>query len=377
MIQKSENLSVHVCFVVPAAYTIFNKKASKQAGGSEMQAYLYSTGLAQDPKLKVSCLVADYSQNQEEIIENVLLVKSFSYSKNKIFGFVQLYKTLRTINPDVCLFRSPSIGVFIGIFIAKKLLHKKVIYMIAHDIESAFKTRSKIGFFTAFLMFFGYKMADAIVAQTYNQKNAFESNLKIPVPTVIRNIVQFVESPKQKERSNILWVGRCDAIKQPEIFLQLAEKYNGLQFTMICPISRDEILWKRISEKAGQIPNLKFMGYVNPTEILQYYSQSKLYVSTAFLEGFSNSMTEALSCGCPVLTLNHNPDNILEDFNVGKSANGKLSQFFSLFHEMISNENTLKQMSANGPLCVKTFHNKEESLRQIKNLIFEQLNNKT
>ncbi|MCF6366605.1 MAG: glycosyltransferase [Bacteroidales bacterium] len=365
-----------ICFVIPRAYYLFNPEAAgikDKIGGAQKQTYILSTKLTEDKNFDVHFLVADFGQPEYEEIKNVKLHKSFNFSNNIFKRTKNLLKKLKKINAEIYIFRSADIGVAFAVFYVKIFLKKKTLYMIAADAETT-KERQKYhnGLLTAFAMKKVYKKADIITAQTQQQSNTFEKDRKRKPNAVIKNIYSVENNTqiKQTEKKTILWVGRLTKIKNPEIFLDLAKKFPNEQFVMVAPGVIDHIDYgNKIQKEAKQIKNLEHINFVSPTEISKYYQKAKIYVLTSDLEGFSNTMAEAMINECPILSYNVNPDEILNKYKSGFCAGKNLEMFYSYFEKLNANSDLRKQYGKNGAEYIKINHQKNIIIEEFKMLL--------
>ncbi len=375
---KDKSLSIHkkkLCFVVPRAYYLFNPKAqavNDKVGGAQKQTFLLSSELAKDPSFDVHFCVADFGQENFEIIRNVKLWKAFSFNEPIIKRTLKFLKTLKRINADYYIFRSPDIGVAFAVFYIKNVLKKKIIYMIAGDMETSHKRLSRFtSARTAFFMKYVYQKADQITAQTLQQAGQFKEFRKRTPDRIIKNIYP-VMNPEIDilKKNEILWVGRLDKVKKPELFLELAKKHRHRRFIMIAPVIRDyQSYGIQFREKTRDIENLILLDYIDPKEIKSYYLKAELYVLTSEYEGFSNTMAEACQYECPTISFNVNPDNILHHHNFGICAAGDLNRFFAMFESLISDKERLIKMGKNARNYIETYHSVEENFIQFKTIL--------
>ncbi len=364
-----------VCFVIPRAYYLFNSEisgAEDKVGGAQKQAFLLSTGLAEDENFDVHFLVADLGQADFEIKNNVKLHKSFNFSENILTRTKKFLKTLKKINADTYIFRSADIGVAFAVFYVKNILRKKVFYMIAADAETTKKRQQTYnGFQVMSAMQFVYKKADILTAQTQQQAALFEKNRKRKPDAIIKNIYEYENRTQtaNNKKDIILWVGRLTEIKKPELFLDLAKKYPEEKFVMIAPVVLEKTEYgKEIQTEAKKIKNLQYIGYVKPEEIKNHYRKAKIYVLSSEYEGFSNTMAEAMLAECSILSYNVNPDNILNKFECGFCAEKGTEKFFSYF-EMLKNPEICKKLGKNGANYIAENHRKEQIIDSFKNLL--------
>jgi len=356
-----------ICFVIPRTYYLFNpdtKNHEDKVGGAQKQTYLLSTELAKDPDFDVSFCMADFGQAEFEIRENVKLRNAFSFDDPLIKRTCKLFKTLKNINADTYIFRSPDVGVAVAVFYLKVFLRKKILYMIAGDMET---TRARLtrytGKITSLCMNYVYKKVDILTAQTIHQAQQFSLARKRVPNSVIKNIYPPIDTLVDLSlKKEILWVGRLDKIKNPELFLKLAQKFPYERFVMIAPVVRDaEEFGKKIQQSAKTISNLTLVEYVEPSEMSSFYLKSKMYVLTSDFEGFSNTMAEAMQAQCPVLSYNVNPDNILNDFNSGICAEGDINRFFEAFEYLNSNSDAALNLGINAAHYIRIHHGLKEN----------------
>lgn len=365
-----------VCFVIPRAYYLFNPNAQgaeDKAGGAQKQTFLLSTELAKDPDFDVHFALADFGQADFEIIKQVKLHKSFSFSDSLIKRSFRFLKSLKRINADYYVFRSADTGVALAVFFVKNFLRKRTIYMLAHDSETSNKSLArKTRKHTAAAMRYVYKKTDKLTAQTREQSELFEKYRNRKPDAVIPNMYLPPEESSENppERNHILWIGRLVRTKNPEIFLSLAKNYPNEKFVMIAPVVRDARKYgEQIQSEAKEIKNLQIINFVKPNEIFNYYRQAKIYVMTSESEGFSNTMAEAMQAGCPVLSYNVNTNNIFETYQCGFYAEGNFKKLTDMFVKLIANKSLTSQMGKNGAQYIINNHSEKKNTEKFKQLI--------
>jgi len=365
-----------VCFVIPRAYYLFNPNiigAEDKVGGAQKQAYLISKALAKNKNFNVNFLVANFGQANFEEINGVKIWKSFRFSENILKKTIKLLKTLKKINADTYIFRSADIGVAFAVFYTKIFLKKKVLYMIASDVETSKALQKKhSGLVSALAMQYVYNKSDIITAQTQQQASFFEQNRNRKPNKVIKNIYSFKENSNANHKEDkliTLWVGRLNKIKNPQIFINLAKKFPNEQFIMIAPVMRDYIEYgNKIQKEAKKIKNIKLINYVKPTEIYKYYNRAKIYTITSEMEGFSNTMAEAMQAECAILSYNVNPDDILNEFECGFCADKSINRFHLDFERLNVNINLRGKFGKNGAKYVMENHKEEIIIKKFTNL---------
>jgi hypothetical protein len=85
---------IRVCFISPKAYPIFNPEVKSVFGGAEVDTCMIATELAKDEAFVVSFIVADYGQPQEEVRENVRILKGLDFRQNPLVGARKIWNAL-------------------------------------------------------------------------------------------------------------------------------------------------------------------------------------------------------------------------------------------------------------------------------------------
>lgn len=371
---------ISLSFTIPRSYLYFHPEIDEAPGGSERQAFLLGINLSQDERFDVNYCVADYGQKDEvERIDGIKLWRSLSFKENQISGMIKLFRMLKKMDADVYVFRAANFGVAFTAFYVKYFLRKKVLYMVANQDETvSIKASANVnGLFSAFLMRYAYKFIDIITVQSKDQGVSLKENLNISARSIIKNIYRInldINNIDIEKKDKVLWVGRSISVKQPKIFLKLAQKYPSNDFIMICPKSTNESkLFYDIRKMAESISNLEFIDYVEPHKISEYYKRAMIYVTTSTSEGFANTMMEAMEAMCPILSLNINPDNIIEKYEMGLYTRS-IDQFYKNFETLAKDPSLRAKMGANARKYLAEHHNEEKIIDEFKSLILNEFN---
>lgn len=360
---------IKVCIVSPNAYGFFVDEPRSIPGGAERQMANLSESLSKMDHLNVSLLVANFGQNKRIHHEKLQIVSSFSYEDSEVVKMFKMMKGLKEVNADIYIFRSVHLGIAFSIYFVKKILRKKTIYMVANKDESDPGLMHLLtGKFGAFAMNWVYKSVDLLVVQTKEQVDNFKLKRNILPGLKLPNLFNYSREILKKNFSKpyVIWVGRCDGLKQCEFYLDVVEQFKEIQFVMICPKSNDESLFKRISERAGLNSNLEFHTRLTAEEVVKYYQRATLYMITSKTEGFPNTMLEAMAYGCPVLSLNINPDQILDNFKCGECfENNEINSLINRMRVLITDKKCLEIYSENAIKYVQDNHLAENSAKMM------------
>lgn len=355
-----------ICFLSLQAYPLFNSKCKATFGGSEVQVSNYAKELAKKTNYDVSIMVADFGQKKQEVIEGVRLVKTYSLRKklsNYILAPFKLYNSLREENPDLVITRAkgPEVGI------ASKYCRrneKKHIHMIAHDGEVQGK------FFKGLFgkMFKrGFLRADHIISQNDYQQREYKRKFGKDNSSQL-NASYETKSSKVKKDGSVLWVGRSDSWKRPELFLELAKKHRDKRFVMVLPKSSDDRTWERIVKQSENVDNLALIEGVPFKEIQKLFDKAAVFVNTSESEGFPNTFVQAGIAKTPILSLAADPNKMLSKSKCGYLCKG-IDDLSKKLDKLLGSKKDWEEKSKNVNEYVKKNHDIKKNIRQLESII--------
>ena len=305
--------AIKVCFIAPKAYPLFNRDVEELFGGAEVDLYLLANELAKDENFRVSFITADYGQDEVEVIRGVTVIKSLDFRKNPLSGAICIWRALRKADADVYMLKTASPGVPLTAVFC--LLRKKVFaYKTASSKECNGKYL-KEHFLLGRAFAWSLRRAPIVFAQKVTDRENLERT--IGVSAVVVPNAHLLPKLSEQEREIILWVGRSDPVKRPEVFVELAEKVPPEHFVMICQRATGDQNYDSLVSKASEVKNLEFIERVPFHEIKTYFQRAKVLVNTSSSEGFPNTFIQAGRWATPILTLKVNPDGFLDEYGCG------------------------------------------------------------
>jgi glycosyltransferase involved in cell wall biosynthesis len=168
--------------------------------------------------------------------------------------------------------------------------------------------------------------------------------------------------PSKTEPPVVLWVGTICPRKQPELFLELAKAIPQAMFQMIGG-SLDKEYSRAIEDKAKNVSNIEFTGYIPYDKINEYFGKSSIFVSTSSSEGFPNTFIQAWMNYTPVISLNIDPDNVIKIYKLGfHSLN--LEQMIFDVRTLLENKELRNEIGRNCRRYVEENHNIEEIVKK-------------
>ncbi len=359
-----------ICFFSPSSYPYFYKDTGVTSGGAELQMSLIAKELAKTDKYEVCFFIADYGQQKIDYIDGVKLIRTFSLPRyegilSKLIKAVKYFFFLAKYRPDVVISTTANSIVGLTAFY-KYLLRYKFIYRTAGKIDVELKWIKDNGLLGKIFQY-GLKKADAVIVQNNEQQPILQKYIG-KNSTVIKNIVSSNCDTSNQNKSFVLWVGRFAAVKQADVFVKLATSLPKHKFVMICNHDLSDN-WKKLEIKISQTNNLEFKDRVDFSEINKYFNKASILVNTSSSEGFPNTFLQAAAAKTPIISLNVNPDNFLNDYNCGISCNNDFDMMVKSVNELINNDEKAKLMGTNAYNYLLKNHNAKVIIPKLTELI--------
>ena len=318
-----------------------------QIGGAEMQAREISIALkAHGHSIHYICYSAEYYASHEFDVHIVSARSKFDilyWGVNK-----RLCKALDDVKPDVVYHRA---FVPYSRYIARWCdQHDVPFYFHSADIYTLIRKNDSI--YNIVLnkwLSYTLKKASGVICQNKEQYEALRKyNLKHL--EIIYNIQRSNLRPVNKNKDkNIVWIGKFESVKQPEIFVYLAEKMRDkdITFTMFSSKTPHTQENKELLELIKNNPRINLIEGKDNVFINEYLcDNAAVLVNTSVSEGISNTFIQAWMRGVPVVCLNSNPDNWLSCYQIGSCANGDKEKLAELIFKILD-ENSYRQYSEN------------------------------
>ena len=93
------------------------------------------------------------------------------------------------------------------------------------------------------------------------------------------------------------------------------------------------------------VSQLRYLGQKNNNEINTIFGYSHILVNTSQYEGFSNTFIQAWMRGVPVVSLNTDPDGLIESKRLGYFCNGSYDKLKNSVYELVINDELREQLS--------------------------------
>lgn len=212
----------------------------------------------------------------------------------------------------------------------------------------------------------GVRSADEVVVQTGHQsdlcKDAFGRE-----PAVIPSLAEpATPASRQPEGGPILWIGRAIDYKDPLGFVEIAKANPEINFAMIVVPEEGAArnLFDEVKEACGQAGNIEFHGPLNRGRVLEITGKASAMANTSTFEGMPNTFLEGWARGVPAVSLNVDPDGVIERFELGGFANGDPARFTITLRKLVADSSYWERVSSNCLRYVESSHSPDVIARK-------------
>ncbi len=356
---------IKICSIALGAYPLLAVKNSKSVIGPDVHQILLAKELLKY-NFKITFITYDEGGAPVEYINGIQLIKMHEdVYRSKILNVVlkvfRIWIAMRKAKAHIYFYVGGTLGVFSPFC---KLMKRKFILHISSDVVVGGKyIKRKNKTFNRFLSivisscnWLDIKLADAIIVQSEYQKKMLKENfgedgtvIKMPFPLSERGM------PEKANPPIVLWVGAMAEVKQPELFLKLAEVIPEARFQIIGGPSGNQKLYDEIEERSKRISNLDFIGVVPFRQIDKYFSRASILVNTSMFEGFPHAFIQAWMHYVPVISLNADPDELICKNEVGFHSK-TFDQLVEDVKILLNNKSLRDEMGRNGRKYVEREH---------------------
>lgn len=337
-----------ICFIYPKAYSLFSGKYYDKGfyGGAGFQLYLLAKEFAKKKQYDTDFIVADYGQNPVENYNNIRVIRSINFQENKLTGLFKLLKALNKSNADIYVHRSLDIASgFIATYCF--LRRKKFVYMVAADSETDNSNEIYNGFISKMLANLTFRLASKVFTQNIAQSTNLKQ-LKNCENSLLNNSDEIIEQITVSKKRIILWAGKTEKLKRPEIVFHLAEKFPQVLFKMILVTTpgREEY-FEEIKKKSENYKNIEFFDFIPAHEIDKFFKEAYIHINTSTKEGFPNTFIHAAKYKTPIVSLCVNPNNFLNESNCGFDCNNSVPEMESNISLLLNDLSVWEEKSKN------------------------------
>jgi glycosyltransferase involved in cell wall biosynthesis len=288
--------------------------------------------------------------------------------KARFFDYWALTRLLHQIRPDVVYQRAGSAYTGIAARYARKN-GCRMIWHVASDMDvvpftgQVWQSQNFLKYIDKVILEYGVRHASDIVVQTHDQDKLLREHYGRQASALIRNLHPFPNEILDKFCTpTVLWIANLKPNKQPEAFMRLVSACLDMpkvKFLMIGRPLSHAAQQSAFEHSTAAIPNLTYLGMLPIEEVNVLLARSHVLVNTSLIEGFSNTFIQAWMRQVPVLSLNVDPDKVLEHEGIGFCAHGDEKALLRTLREWLDNESLRTNISCRAQAYAQEQHSEK------------------
>ncbi|HEX3846999.1 MAG TPA: glycosyltransferase [Steroidobacteraceae bacterium] len=242
-----------------------------------------------------------------------------------------LYRELRRVDP--CLIYQRVACAYTGICAAYARRRSiPLVWHVAHDTDVSpevldpGRNLARVRL-EKWAVNFGARHATRIIVQTERQAQLLQRNFARTADAVVPNFhPPAAEIIDKSGPMTVLWIANLKLWKRPDAFVRLARSFEEspeVRFVMVGAPSAGSGRhgWQEsLMRVIEATPNLAYLGGKTQNEVNELLARAHVLVNTSTHEGFPNTFIQAWLRDAAVVSLDVDPDGVLERKGVGIAA---------------------------------------------------------
>lgn len=299
---------------------ILNKHPSATIGGSEIQCDLLARGmLARGHDVHYGAFGGVASGHSSPYPCTALSPRDT----------VSLERLLERVDPELVYWRF-NLRRFLR---AAKVIRRhgpKLVFSVSHEsdvqkLPRSLRRRSLRRSLRHLVNYQGYWYVDGLISLNRNLLGRVPVRRQVHIP----NMMEETAHPFSWPVPFIAWVSNVKERKRPERFIELAAKLHdaglGVDCLMVGNIHSET--YRFIEDPERTPANLHYLGAKDPLEVNGILQQSLFLVHTCEAEGFGNVFIQSWLQGKSTLSLDYDPDGVIEREALGRLC-GTMDRLF-------------------------------------------------
>jgi Glycosyl transferases group 1/Glycosyltransferase Family 4 len=319
-----------VCIVV-------QNHPSVTMGGAQYQGHLLAEALAQRPDVEVTYLARDVPERIAAPLGSNYAIRCIGTFKGlghrtSLVDSPRLWRTLQQIKPDV-VYQQMRQGYTAVCAHYCRVFRIPFFFQIASDLDlqttwitNGVSANVPFDIAEAASGLWGLRHASHILAQTARQARILRETFGLDAAAVVRNFQRLPDALAKKPDYpiEVFWVANFKDVKRPDLFVALAEEFQGrpeLRFTIAGRPSGQKRRFAALMKRIAAAKNLEYLGELPIDAVNKRMAQAHIHVNTSSHEGFPNTFIQAWAQGAVVATIDVDPDEEgMEALGIGIKA---------------------------------------------------------
>ncbi len=333
---------LRVCLLLPSHW-------SAVTGGAEMQAALLANRLSKLGRFDVHYVARRSAPDYVPEGYTLHRLKARPMvAGTLVLELPELLRVLKYLQPDVIYQRVACAYTGAAAWFARTQ-HRRLVWHVSSDRDLTplpwkLSWRAPLEQVSKLMVAYGARCADTVIVQNAAQAEFLRRYHGRSDAVHIPNFHVAPAFPVKKvaQRVTVCWVSNVKELKQPEVFLRLAADFApraGVEFVMVGQPQMRQKKWQKVEAAIRTLPNLRFLGLITMSAVEELLERAHVLVNTSTVEGFPNAFIQAWLREVPVLSLNVNPDGLLDEERCGFCAHGSYEAMRSWLERAVADVN--------------------------------------
>ncbi len=267
-----------------AGPVLFEDWDRRYTGGAEVQQVLLARALA-DRGHDVSFIIQSPDRPPTLTTQGIRVyayrAPRLAPGVNAFVKCARLWRLLSRIQPEIIYQRMADWTT--GVCAAYAQQHGIALFhAVASDRDVHVDEEMDGNWWQSKLYSWGLRRASVVLAQHRGQWESLRSGFGIDAQ-VFPSVYADAPVEADRERAGVYWVSMIRPNKRPEFLLELARRLPDVPFVLVGGPEGDaesRYYYDRIAACASEIPNVRFTGFLSPTQVDAELSRAALLVST-------------------------------------------------------------------------------------------------
>jgi hypothetical protein len=352
---------VKYLFLSRGAHLVWDPSAPRAAGGAEIQAAIMARELVRRGHRAV-LLGADTGQPDGAEWEGICIRQAGRFDTGGLADTLRawplIHRVLKEERPDfVVVYGWTSLLYALAHW--RRIVPFKLVFVCALDaeIDGEFRRRNPL---RGYFFHRGMQLADTRLSITAAQAADFARQ---GMPCTVTRLLLRGESPAASSDKpvDLLWVARCEDVKRPGLFLDLAQCFPAAHCRMICA-PHDADLLDATKKRAATLSNVEFVEGVSYREIQNEFDRAKIFLNTSSHEGVPNTFIHAGLGRTAIVSLEIDPDRMFSQFDAGVMAGGSFEKLKSGVQVLLEDASALDRSAREAARFVSEWHDNDRNV---------------
>jgi glycosyltransferase involved in cell wall biosynthesis len=216
------------------------------------------------------------------------------------------------------------------------------------------------------LVSYGIRHSDVAITQSTEQQELLAKRFHKP-SSVIRNGLPIANSPAAKpDKIVVLWIGNIKPLKRLDLLLSLSKRCRDLLAEFVV-IGHDEKAVTKEILKNHDDGNVRWLGYLPLDQVEKIMESAHLFVNTSDYEGWPNTFIQAWMRKIPVVSLNVDPDQVIEQYKLGFHSR-TFERMVQDVRRLVTDRKLREELGENGRRYALKAHNIEATVDSLEKI---------